>query len=80
MSNTPHQLAADFPDLADKISALKAADPHFAHLMQDYDAVNDEVHLAETDVKPMEDLALTELRKKRMLLKDEIYKALTATA
>ncbi|MBW6416669.1 YdcH family protein [Celeribacter sp. PS-C1] len=80
MSNTPHQLAADFPDLADKISALKAADPHFAHLMQDYDVVNDEVHLAETDVKPMEDLALTELRKKRMLLKDEIYKALTATA
>lgn len=80
MSNTPHQLAADFPDLAAHISDLKAADPHFAQMVQDYGALNDEVHLAETDVQPMDDLALSELRKKRMLLKDEIYRMLTAPA
>ncbi|WP_460272156.1 YdcH family protein [Celeribacter sp. ULVN23_4] len=80
MSNTPHQLAADFPDFAAQISDLKAVDPHFAQMVQDYGALNDEVHLAETDVQPMDDLALSELRKKRMLLKDEIYRMLTAPA
>lgn len=80
MTNTPHQVAADFPELADKISELKNSDPHFASLLEKYDDVNDEVHVAETNVKPMDDLAVAELRKKRMLLKDEIYAALTAAA
>lgn len=80
MSNTPHQLAADFPELSGKITELKAADSHFAALAEAYNALNDEVHLAETDVHPMEDLALAELRKKRMHLKDEIYRLLTAPA
>lgn len=80
MSNTPHQLAADFPELAEKISERKSNDAHFAHLAGQYEKINDEVHLAETDVHPMEDLALAELRKKRMHLKDEIYHLLTADA
>ncbi|ATG49505.1 hypothetical protein CEW89_19145 [Celeribacter ethanolicus] len=80
MSNTPHQLAADFPDLAGKITERKASDAHFATLVGEYDALNDEVHLAETDVQPMEDMALAELRKKRMHLKDEIYRLVTAPA
>ncbi|WP_417244600.1 MULTISPECIES: YdcH family protein [Celeribacter] len=80
MTNTPHQVAADFPELADKISELKNSDPHFARLLEKYDDVNDEVHVAETNVKPMDDLAVAELRKQRMLLKDEIYAALTAAA
>ncbi|SFK07600.1 YdcH family protein [Celeribacter neptunius] len=80
MSNTPHQLAADFPELADKIMELKSSDSHFAHLAGQYDALNEEVHQAETDMHPMEDLALSELRKKRMLLKDELYKMLTQPA
>ncbi|WP_434288191.1 YdcH family protein [Celeribacter sp. SCSIO 80788] len=80
MSNTPHQLAADFPDLAGKITELKSSDAHFATLVGAYEALNDEVHLAETDVHPMEDLALAELRKKRMHLKDEIYRLLTVSA
>lgn len=79
MSNTPHQLAADFPEMADKITELKASDSHFAHLAAQYDALNEEVHLAETDVQPMEDLALAELRKKRMHLKDELYRLLNET-
>jgi uncharacterized protein YdcH (DUF465 family) len=78
MSNTPHQLITDFPDLADKISALKLEDAHFSRLMDDYNELNDQVHLAESNINPMEDLALTELRKKRMALKDELYGILTA--
>lgn len=80
MSHTPHKLAADFPELADKISEMKGADPHFARLLDDYNTLNDKVHLAETDVNPMEDLALNTLRKQRMALKDELYKMLTEKA
>lgn len=80
MSNTPHQLIVDFPELADKITSLKAEDAHFSRLMDEYNEVNDEVHLAETNVQPMEDLALTELRKNRMALKDELYRILTVPA
>ncbi|MEM5476731.1 DUF465 domain-containing protein [Pacificibacter sp. AS14] len=80
MSNTPHELSADFPELAGKISALKTSDAHFARKMEEYHDLNREVHRAETDVEPMDDLAQAELRKNRMALKDELYQMLTAAA
>ena len=80
MSHTPHRLSKDFPELADRISGLKESDPHFARLLDDYNALNDKVHLVETDVEPMDDLAQADLRKQRMALKDELYAMLTAQA
>ncbi|MFG1426544.1 YdcH family protein [Roseixanthobacter glucoisosaccharinicivorans] len=77
MSHTPHQLAADFPDLAGKLHELRESDPHFAHLVAEYDKVNDVVHKAETNLEPMDDLALDTVRKERVRLKDEIYAYLT---
>lgn len=80
MSHVPHQLSADFPELAEKISSAKASDPHFARLLDDYNALNAKVHLAETNVEPMDEGAEAALRKQRMQLKDTLYKMLTATA
>ncbi len=77
MSHTPHQLAADFPDYAEKIHALRQSDAHFARLVAEYDAVNEVVHKAETDLEPMDDLALEAKRKERVRLKDEIFALLT---
>ena len=77
MSHVPHELLQEFPDHADTIAALKARDRHFAHLAAQYHDINREVHRAETDVAPTDDFALTEMRKWRALLKDEIYVALT---
>ena len=74
MSNTPHELAAEFPEFADKMSALKQSDAHFAKLADTYH----EVHRAETNVEPMEQLAEDQLRKQRAALKDEIYNILKA--
>ena len=48
MSNTPHTLHDEFPADAQKMSALKASDAHFAKLLVEYDVVNDKVHRAET--------------------------------
>ena len=78
MSNTPHELAAEFPEFADKMSALKQSDAHFAKLADTYHEVNRQVHRAETNVEPIEQLAEDQLRKQRAALKDEIYNLLKA--
>ena len=78
MSNTPHELSAEFPDLADKIHALKTSDAHFAKLADEYHELNRQIHRIETDVEPASDEHQTELRKQRMALKDEIYNMLKA--
>ena len=78
MSNTPHELAAEFPEFADKMSALKQSDAHFAKLADTYHEVNRQVHRAETNIEPIEQLAEDQLRKQRAALKDEIYNLLKA--
>jgi len=78
MSNTPHTLAEEFPGQMDKIHALKVSNPQFAELLETYDAVNDEIHLAETNVKPMDQFAEEKLRKERLRIKDAIAEALAA--
>ncbi|MBW4707716.1 YdcH family protein [Roseobacter sp. YSTF-M11] len=72
MTHTPHELAEDFPDAADQIAALRQNDAHFARLADAYHAINRDVHRAETNVEPTADDHLTDMRKQRMRLKDEI--------
>ncbi|MBA85302.1 YdcH family protein [Thalassobius sp. S69A] len=78
MSNTPHELHEEFPEHAAKISALKQSNAHFAKLAEEYHELNRAVHRAETNVEPMDTLAETDLRKRRGLLKDEIWGLLSA--
>ncbi|EBA16540.1 hypothetical protein RSK20926_22484 [Roseobacter sp. SK209-2-6] len=73
MSNTPHELAEEFPDKVKAMSALKQSDAHFAKLADEYHELNRAVHRAETKVEPLEELAEVDLRKKRAALKDEIW-------
>ncbi|MES2915192.1 MAG: DUF465 domain-containing protein [Pseudomonadota bacterium] len=76
MSNTPHTLHDEFPAEANKISALKASDAHFAKLLIEYDAVNDTVHRAETRLDAVSQSEEETLRKVRSRLKDQIAAAL----
>ncbi|MGG7643840.1 YdcH family protein [Rhodovulum sp. YNF3179] len=78
MSHTPHELSEEFPEYAEKIHALKTSDAHFAKLVDEYHEINRAVHRAETNVEPTEQLHEEEMRKKRMALKDEIWRALSA--
>lgn len=73
MSNTPHELAAEFPDKVEAISALKQSDAHFAKLVDEYHDINRAVHRAETNVEPVSAQAETDMRKQRGALKDEIW-------
>ncbi len=76
MSNTPHTLHEEFPADAQKISALKTSDAHFARLLVEYDAVNDKVHRAETRLDLLTEEEEEHLRKTRSRLKDQIASAL----
>lgn len=78
MSNTPHELAEEFPEHVDQIHALKESNAHFAKLFDEYHEVNRAVHRAETDIEPTDDLHMQELRKQRMVLKDELWSMISA--
>lgn len=77
MSHTPHELAADLPEYAEKIQALKLSDAHFAKLYEAYHEVNRKVHRAETDVEPTGDEEMEAMRRERMKLKDELFAILS---
>lgn len=76
MSHTPHELSEEFPADAEKIQKLKAENPHFARLAEEYHTVNRAVHRAETRVEPVSEEHEVELRRKRLNLKEEISRIL----
>ena len=80
MSNTPHTLGEEFPGQLDQIHALKVSDVRFAKLLLQYDEANDEIHVAETNVAPVSQHHETELRKRRLHIKDQISHALAQSA
>ena len=80
MTHTPHALAADFPEFADRLSSLKASDAHLGRLADEYHALNRAVHRAETLVEPVDPAVETDMRKRRAALKDAIYARLRAEA
>jgi uncharacterized protein YdcH (DUF465 family) len=78
MTHTPHDLAAEFPEAAERMHSLRAENPHFARLADAYHEVNRAIHRAETRIEPISDEAEGDLRRQRMRLKDEIAALLRA--
>ena len=77
MSHTPHELIAEFPEHAARISQLKTSEPHFARLYEEYHEVNRAIHRAETNIEPTDDLHMERMRKERLKLKDALYMMLS---
>ncbi len=78
MSHVPHELAEEFPDKVAKMHDLKMSNAHFAKLSEQYHVLNREIHRIETGIEPTSDVHETELRKKRVVLKDEIAAIISA--
>ncbi|WP_404414625.1 DUF465 domain-containing protein [Vreelandella aquamarina] len=72
MSHTPHQLAEEFPEHAERIHDLKQSDAHFAKLVEDYHEVNRQVHRMETEIEPVSTQTEEDTRRQRLALKDKI--------
>jgi len=78
MSHTPHELAEEFPQAVEVLHRLKLEDAHFARLAEEYHEVNRAIHRAESLVEPVAETHEAELRRKRMTLKDEIARIISA--
>ncbi len=69
-----HILINEFPEYVQKISELKTNDADFLKLYVNYEEVNALIqHYEEGEVNHTTDEHLTDLRKKRVHLKDDIY-------
>lgn len=78
MSHVPHELPEEFPDKIQAMHDLKMNDAHFQRLAEEYHELNRQIHRVETGVEPTSEQFETELRKKRLHLKDEIASILAA--
>jgi len=76
MSHTPNELSEVFPNKSDQIHALREANAHFVTLSDQYHDLNRTIHRGETDVEPMDDFHLEDLKKQRLQLLDEITQML----
>ena len=72
MTDTPNELAEQFPQAVEKMHELKVSDAHFAKLHDEYHELNRKIHRAETNIEPTDDFHLEDMRKQRLALLDEI--------
>jgi len=72
MTHTPHELDEVFPDHTAAIDRLKQDEPHFRNLAEAYHVLNRGIHRAETDLEPVADHTLEEMKKRRLAMLDEI--------
>lgn len=74
----PHDLHHEFPELGDKIRELKMGNTRFSKLFDEYDDVVKELHRIEMAIETPEDNYVEMLKKRRLMLKDELYGMLTS--
>ena len=72
-----HPLIKDFPELRDRIHALKGH-AHFSKLEKEYEDLDKQIVRAENRVENLSDDQVETLKQQRVRLKDELYKLLTA--
>ncbi len=72
MSHVAHELHEEFPEKAEAIHSLKTGNAHFARIAEEYHTLNRSIHRMETNVEPVDDVTIENLKKQRLSLKDEI--------
>ena len=73
MLGEPHDLFHEFPELEGQIESMRETNPDFAHLMNDYDALDARVRQLEELGTPVADETIEDLKKERLALKDRLY-------
>lgn len=73
-----HHLASDFPALKARIESLLKSDPHFERMNDEYEQLDAQIREAETEGGFLPDEEMEPLKKKRALLKDQLYARLVS--
>ena len=79
MLGESHDLLHEFPDLEQKIAALRESNDDFARTMTEYDTLDAKVRKLEELGTPVADETIEDLKKERLLLKDRLYEILRAS-
>lgn len=74
-----HDIEIEFPELRDKIQALRTQHNGFARLYDGYGAVNRAIRKVEMGGAVMTETELEELKKQRIKLKDDLVRMLRAS-
>ena len=67
-----HLLVVDFPEHKEAIQALKLSSAHFKHLLDQYQAVDEEIVRIETELEAASDERTEQLKRRRLQLKDDL--------
>lgn len=73
-----HNLAVEFPHLAEAIHHLKMSDPHFQKLLHDHDVVDTQITKSEEGLEFLGDDEMKALKIKRLHLKESLQRAAEA--
>ncbi len=73
-----HDLIHEFPELRDRIHDLKVSNNHFRRLFDEYHELTTEIENMENEVTAVASHTESEAKMRRVHLKDELYKMLTA--
>lgn len=73
-----HDLVHEFPEYKERIHQLKMDNAHFAKLFEEYNDLTKKIEVLENNGMPVADESLEEMKKRRLMLKDELYAMLTA--
>jgi uncharacterized protein len=74
-----HPLTKDFPELRDRIHAMKSH-AHFTNLASEYEDLDKSVVRFEQQLEHCSNQELEDLKLRRVRLKDELYSLLTSAA
>ncbi len=69
----PHDVEHEFPEYRQTLEEMRSQDTHLAKLVAEYEQLNSEIVDIEENDKPFQDFEFEEMKKRRLLLKDEIY-------
>jgi len=73
MSIEHHGLLHEFPQMRERIHELKTSNPKFAGLYRQYDETDKEIFRIEEEIETTSDQYAEDLKKRRVLLKDQLY-------
>ena len=68
--------AKEFPEYANVIAQLKSGDLVFRELFDEYHELDEQIYNIDEDITPVADHYAEELKKRRVLLKDKLYRML----
>jgi len=71
-----HDIPHEFPQYQDAIQRLTHSNQDFQRVYTEYHVLDNEIRDIEQNVEPVSDIYFEKLKKKRVILKDQIYATL----